>query len=130
MRHHPRRFGKTKYGLDRTLKVILDLMTAKFLLSYSNKPMRLFGGVGLGLILSGSAMLLYLFIRRFAGVPVLGSPVFQLAIMILILGAQSILMGLDGRAAGTHISRVAKETDLHSSGNHSSQARRRCTGRQ
>ena len=39
--HHPRRFGKTKYGLDRTVKVVLDLMTAKFLLSYSNKPMRL-----------------------------------------------------------------------------------------
>ena len=94
VRHHPRRFGKTKYGLDRTVKVILDLMTAKFLLSYSNKPMRLFGGVGLGLIMGGSAMLLYLFIRRFAGVPVLGSPVFQLAIMFLILGAQSILMGL------------------------------------
>src|SRR5512139_670855 len=49
VRHHERRFGKTKYGLDRTLKVILDLMTAKFLLSYSHKPMRLFGGAGLGL---------------------------------------------------------------------------------
>jgi len=95
VRHHPRRFGKTKYGLDRTVKVVLDLMTAKFLLSYSHKPMRLFGGVGLGLIFGGSAMLLYLFVRRFvSGVPVLGSPVFQLAIMILILGAQSILMGL------------------------------------
>jgi glycosyltransferase involved in cell wall biosynthesis len=95
VRHHPRRFGKTKYGLDRTVKVVLDLMTAKFLLSYSHKPMRLFGGVGLGLIAAGSAMLLYLFVRRFAsGVPVLGSPVFQIAIMVLILGAQSILMGL------------------------------------
>lgn len=95
VRHHPRRFGKTKYGLDRTLKVILDLMTAKFLLSYSHKPMRLFGGVGLGLGFSGSGLLLYLFIRRFAGgVPVLGSPVFQIAIMLLILGSQSILMGL------------------------------------
>jgi len=95
VRHHPRRFGKTKYGLDRTLKVILDLMTAKFLLSYSHKPMRLFGGVGLGLGFGGSALLLYLFIRRFVGgVPVLGSPVFQIAIMLLILGSQSILMGL------------------------------------
>ncbi|MFH1184156.1 MAG: glycosyltransferase family 2 protein [Chloroflexota bacterium] len=95
VQHHPRRFGKTKYGLDRTLKVILDLMTAKFLLSYSHKPMRLFGGVGLGLGFSGSALLLYLFIRRFVGgVPVLGSPVFQIAIMLLILGSQSLLMGL------------------------------------
>ncbi len=95
VRHHPRVHGKTKYGLDRTLKVILDLMTAKFLLSYSNKPMRLFGGVGMGLGFSGSALLLYLFVRRFAyGVPVLGSPVFQIAIMLLILGSQSVLMGL------------------------------------
>jgi glycosyltransferase involved in cell wall biosynthesis len=95
VRHHPRRFGKTKYGLDRTLKVILDLMTAKFLLSYSHKPMRLFGGAGLSLGFLGSALLLYLFIRRYAGgVPVLGSPVFQIAIMLLIMGSQSILMGL------------------------------------
>jgi glycosyltransferase involved in cell wall biosynthesis len=95
VRHHPRRFGKTKYGLDRTLKVILDLMTAKFLLSYSHKPMRLFGGAGLSLGFLGSGLLLYLFIRRYAGgVPVLGSPVFQIAIMLLIMGSQSILMGL------------------------------------
>ena len=95
VRHHPRRFGKAKYGLDRTLKVILDLMTAKFLLSYSNKPMRLFGGVGMGSGFGGVLLLLYLFVRRFAsGVPVLGSPVFQIAIMLLILGSQSLLMGL------------------------------------
>lgn len=95
VRHHPRRFGKTNYGLDRTLKVILDLMTAKFLLSYSNKPMRLFGGAGLALGFGGSALMLYLFIRRFVGgVPVLGSPVFQIAVMLLIMGSQSILMGL------------------------------------
>jgi glycosyltransferase involved in cell wall biosynthesis len=95
VRHHARLHGKTKYGLDRTLKVILDLMTAKFLLSYSNKPMRLFGGVGMGLGFSGSGLLLYLFARRFVyGVPVLGSPVFQIAIMLLILGSQSVLMGL------------------------------------
>ncbi len=93
--HHPRRFGKAKYGLDRTLKVVLDLMTAKFLLSYSNKPMRLFGGAGLVLIFGGSVTLLYLFIRRILeNIGVLGSPLFQLAIMFLILGFQSILMGL------------------------------------
>jgi glycosyltransferase involved in cell wall biosynthesis len=95
VRHHPRQFGKTNYGLDRTLKVILDLMTAKFLLSYSHKPMRLFGGAGLGIGFVGSALLLYLFIRRLVGgVPVLGSPVFQIAIMLLIMGSQSVFMGL------------------------------------
>ncbi len=93
--HHPRKFGKAKYGLDRTLKVVLDLMTAKFLLSYSNKPMRLFGGAGLFLIFGGGATLLYLFLRRVVEhVGVLGSPLFQLGVMFLILGFQSMLMGL------------------------------------
>ena len=93
--HRPRRFGKAKYGLDRTVKVLLDLVTVKFLLSYSSKPIRLFGGTGLLLMFGGSGMLLYLFLRRWLErVAVLGSPLFQLAIMFLILGFQSILMGL------------------------------------
>lgn len=95
VKHHPRQFGKANYGLDRTLKVVLDLATAKFLISYSNKPMRLFGGAGLALIGSGGLTLLYLFIRRLSeGIAVLGSPLFQLAVMLVILGSQSILMGL------------------------------------
>jgi glycosyltransferase involved in cell wall biosynthesis len=93
--HHPRKFGRANYGLERTLKVILDLFTVKFLLSYANKPIYLFGGTGMGLILGSAAMLFYLFIRRmFYNVAVLGSPLFQLAVMFLILGFQSILMGL------------------------------------
>lgn len=95
VQHHPRRFGKANYGLERTTKVVLDLFTVKFLLSYSIKPMRLFGGAGLVLISAGSVLLIYLYIRRFfENVSVLGSPIFQLAIMILIMGFQSILMGL------------------------------------
>jgi glycosyltransferase involved in cell wall biosynthesis len=93
--HHPRRFGAAKYGLERTLKVILDLFTVKFLVSYSAKPIYLFGGTGVVLILGSSVLLLYLFIRRvFYAVSVLGSPLFQLGVMFLILGFQSILMGL------------------------------------
>lgn len=95
VQHHPRTAGSAKYGLDRTLKVVLDLITAKFLMSYSHKPMRLFGGTGLALILGGGLFLIYLFVRRLIGsVSVLGSPLFQLAVMLLILGFQSILMGL------------------------------------
>lgn len=95
VRHHPRRFGKANYGLDRTLKVVLDLITAKYLISYSNKPMRLFGGTGMLLIFGGSVTLIYLFVRRtLENISVLGSPLFQLAVMFLILGFQSILMGL------------------------------------
>jgi glycosyltransferase involved in cell wall biosynthesis len=95
VRHFPRKFGKANYGLDRTFKVVLDLFTVKFFLSYANKPIRLFGGAGMMLILGSAAMLLYLFIRRaLYGVSTLGSPLFLLAIMFVILGFQSILMGL------------------------------------
>jgi len=93
--HRPRKFGQTNYGLERTLKVILDLLTVKFLVSYSNKPIRLFGGAGLFLMLMSAVTLLYLFVRRtLEQVPVLGSPLFQLGVMFFILGFQSILMGL------------------------------------
>ena len=93
--HHERKFGRANYGLERTLKVILDLFTVKFLLNYSHKPMRLFGGVGMPLMLGGGILLLYLFIRRMLeSVPVLGSPLFQLGILLLLLGSQSLLMGL------------------------------------
>ncbi|MBN1452051.1 MAG: glycosyltransferase family 2 protein [Anaerolineales bacterium] len=93
--HHPRKFGKSKVGLERIVKVVLDLFTVKFLVSYSSKPIYLFGGTGLGLIFGGGVMLSYLFVRRILGtISVLGSPLFQLAVMFLILGFQSFLMGL------------------------------------
>ncbi|MFC2065139.1 glycosyltransferase family 2 protein [Chloroflexota bacterium] len=95
VRHHPRKFGKTKYGLDRTLKVILDLFTVKFLLSYSAKPIYLFGGAGVILILLSGLVLFYLLVRRiFFSISVLASPLFQMSAMVFILGFQSILMGL------------------------------------
>lgn len=93
--HHPRQFGKANYGLDRTAKVILDLFTVKFLLEYSHKPIRLFGGAGAGLMLLGVVDLAYVFIRRaFFGVPASTSPLLLIGVMLFILGFQSILMGL------------------------------------
>ncbi|HSQ27483.1 MAG TPA: glycosyltransferase family 2 protein [Anaerolineales bacterium] len=95
VRHHARKFGKTKYGLMRTYKVLLDLFTVKFLLSYANKPIYLFGGAGVSLIALSSAVLIFLFVRRvWFGIPVLESPFFSMSIMFVILGFQSILMGL------------------------------------
>ena len=95
VRHHPRKFGEAKYGLERTVKVILDLFTVKFLLDYSHKPMRLFGGTGVGLMAGSFLLLAYLFIRRvFLQIDVLTSPFFQISVMLMILGFQSILMGL------------------------------------
>jgi glycosyltransferase involved in cell wall biosynthesis len=93
--HHPRKFGKAKYGLERTFKVVLDLFTVKFLVSYSSKPIYLFGGAGLALIFGSGVMLTYLGIRRvLTSISVLGSPFFQLSVMLFILGFQSVLLGL------------------------------------
>lgn len=93
--HHPRKFGKTKYGLERTVKVVLDLFTVKFLVSYGAKPIYVFGGTGMLLIAASISLFVYLLIRRFFFlVSVLGSPFFQLSVMFFILGFQSILMGL------------------------------------
>jgi glycosyltransferase involved in cell wall biosynthesis len=95
VRHHPRQHGNAKYGLERTLKVLLDLFTVKFLLSYSAKPIYLFGGTGIGLMLISTLTLLVLMIRRvFFNISVLASPFFQMSVMFFILGFQSILMGL------------------------------------
>ena len=95
VRHHPRRHGRSKYGLLRTLKVPLDLMTVKFLVSYSTKPMYLFGGLGLVSILSGwllSALALY---EKFIhDVKVHRNPLLLLSVFLCIVGIQFILFGL------------------------------------
>ncbi len=95
VKHHPRVLGKSKYGFERIVKVILDLITVKFLSSYEDKPIYLFGGAGM--LLSGISFLVLLFLairRIFWGVSVMASPLFMMAIMVFILGFLSILMGL------------------------------------
>jgi len=95
VQHHPRKFGKTKYGLERTLKVLLDLFTVKFLISYAHKPIYLFGGVGIGLMSISAISLLFLMIRRIVvETQVLTSPIFPTSLMVMFMGFQSILMGL------------------------------------
>lgn len=95
VRHHPRRHGRSKYGLLRTLKVPLDLMTVKFLVTYSTKPMYLFGGLGLVSILFGwllSALALY---QKFLqDVKVHRNPLLLLSVFLCIVGIQFILFGL------------------------------------
>ncbi len=95
VRHHPRRFGRSKYGLNRTVKVLLDLITVKFLLAFFHKPMYLFGGMGLLLVVPSMLLLVFLVVRRAVWkVALFTSPLFQLSLMFIILGFQSILMGL------------------------------------
>lgn len=93
--HRPRTRGQAKYGLERTFKVILDLFTVKFLISYANKPIYLFGGLGILLNLASVLLLAALVVRRVLyDEHLVRSPLLQLTVMMFILGMQSILLGL------------------------------------
>ncbi len=99
VRHHPRRFGKAKYGLERTLKVVLDLLTVKYLTSYANKPIYLFGGAGFTFMLVSLVTLIYLVVRRLINPSdpdfhLIRSPLLMMVVMLFTLGFQSILMGM------------------------------------
>jgi len=95
VRHHPRIYGKTKYGLGRTFKVLLDLFTVKFLISFADRPIYLFGGAGIGLLFSSFIMLAILIGRRIVlNEHLIRSPLLLLTAMLFILGVQSLLMGL------------------------------------
>jgi hypothetical protein len=95
VQHHPRKFGEAKYGLERTFKVILDLFTVKYLMSYSNKPIYLFGGAGISLMGFSAITLLVLVMRRILyDEHLIRSPLLLLTVMLFILGFQTIFMGL------------------------------------
>lgn len=95
--HHPRASGKSKYGLGRTFKVVLDLMTIKFMGSFLTKPIYAFGGVGAGLMGLSFLLALYtLYEKLVEGVWVHRNPVFIIAIFFAMAGMQLVVMGLLG----------------------------------
>jgi glycosyltransferase involved in cell wall biosynthesis len=95
--HAPRRFGQSKYGLGRVIKVILDLLTVKFLLDYATRPIQIFGLLGLLSLTGGAALGIYLStIRLFFGQPLSDRPILLFAILLIMLGVQLITMGLLG----------------------------------
>jgi len=92
-----RKFGKSKYGLSRTTKVLLDLITVKFLLRYSTRPIQIFGFLGLISTLVGFLMALYLsYGRLFKGQSLANRPILLLAVLLIFIGIQLITMGLLG----------------------------------
>lgn len=95
--HHPRLHGKSKYGISRTVKVVLDLITVKFLQSFSTKPIQFFGPVGVLCGLLGFLTLFYLsFDKIFFGRDIGGRPLLLLGALLIIVGIQLIGMGLLG----------------------------------
>ncbi|NOS35963.1 MAG: glycosyltransferase [Deltaproteobacteria bacterium] len=95
--HHPRKYGTSKYGISRTVRVILDLITVKFLQSFSTRPIHAFGPAGLLLSGIGFLMALYLSYEKIIlGYDIGGRPLLLLAILLLIMGLQLVVMGLLG----------------------------------
>jgi len=95
VRDRARRFGRSKYGISRTIRVILDLFTLNFLLGFQGKPMQLFGGFGLFTGAAGFAILAYLaFLKIVYGEQLSNRPVLWLGVLLLILGVQFLFFGL------------------------------------
>lgn len=94
VRHHARRFGKSKYGLGRTFKVVSDLLLMLFLKKYLQRPMHLFGNLGVGLFLAGAAINLYLGVLKLLGQDIWGKPLLILGSMLVIGGIQFITIGI------------------------------------
>jgi glycosyltransferase involved in cell wall biosynthesis len=90
-----RKFGSSKYGFNRTFKVLLDLITVRFMLGYANRPGRVFGAVGLAMAALGGLLGIYLTILKvFFGQSIGSRPLLMLAVLLVILGVQMISMGL------------------------------------
>lgn len=95
--HHPRRFGKTKYGLSRTLRVLLDLLTVKYMLDYYTSPMKLFGRVGLLFLVAGASMLAATVAMKLGGgFDMTGNPLLILGGLLCIVSVQLFSVGLLG----------------------------------
>ncbi len=95
--HRPRTRGRSKYGLGRTLRVLLDLFTVKFLLAYGTRPAHLFGLMGLACGGAGSVILLYLaYIRIFEDTSIGGRPMLLLGALLFLTGVILVNFGLMG----------------------------------
>src|SRR4051794_16347243 len=93
--HRARQHGRSKYGISRTVRVVLDLLTVKFLLSYSTRPVQIFGLIGLAMGLPGAAILAYLAaVKMFAGEAIGNRPLLLLGILLVFTGVQLITLGL------------------------------------
>lgn len=95
--HSARQYGTSKYGISRTLRVVLDLLTVRFLLSYGTRPMQIFGLIGLislviGLLIGGYLTV----IKLFEGVSIGDRPLLMLAVLLTVIGVQFITLGLIG----------------------------------
>ncbi|MDR2154792.1 MAG: glycosyltransferase family 2 protein [Burkholderiaceae bacterium] len=96
VRHHPRTRGVSKYGIDRTFRVILDLILIVFFMRYRQRPLHAFGGIGLWLAAPGVLILLWLLLLKLFGHDIGGRPLLLAGVMLVLMGVQLIVAGLIG----------------------------------
>jgi glycosyltransferase involved in cell wall biosynthesis len=95
VRHHPRRFGRTKYGFARFLRGFLDLLTVLMITRFAYRPSHLFGGIGTLLLLLGGALVTYLVLLKvFTGAEIGERPLLLIGAFIAIIGVQLLLFGM------------------------------------
>lgn len=122
VRHHARAKGQSKYGIDRTFRVILDLVMVLFFKRYRQRPLHAFGGLGLTLAVPGMAILGYLLVVKLAGEDIGQRPLLIAGVMLLLVGIQLVVAGLIGEmlmrtyyegGGGTlyHVREPADDTD-------------------
>ena len=92
--HRPRAFGSSKYGLERYLRGFLDLLTILFVGRFRQRPMHLFGGVGMLLIAVGVIICAYLAVLRLAGEGIGNRPLLLLGVLLIVVGVQLFTIGL------------------------------------
>ena len=93
VQHHPRKYGRTKFGPARFIRGFLDLLTVEFLVRYARKPMHLFGLAGVVLTLAGFVILTYLTWGWLNGIWIGNRPIFFLGILLVVFGAQAFSLG-------------------------------------
>jgi glycosyltransferase involved in cell wall biosynthesis len=97
VQHHPRTRGKSKYGIDRTLRVVLDLLWIKFLMRFLHRPIQAFGSVGLTMLMLGGLVLAYLaFDKMILGNSIGGRPLLLLGVLLALIGMQLVATGVLG----------------------------------
>jgi len=95
VRHHARRYGSSKYGLDRTFRVVMDLLTIVFIKRFLTRPMHVFGLLGLGSTVLGMGLGLYLtFLKLFLGQSIGDRPLLILSVVLVLTGVQLFSVGL------------------------------------
>ncbi len=94
VKHHPRKYGKSKYGLGRTFKVINDLLLLLFQRKYFQKPIHLFGNIGIFFFIIGVFINIYLLILKILGQDIWGRPILIVGVMLVLLGIQFLSIGI------------------------------------